>query len=53
MIEIEKGNAGTLPNLIPDQILKIKQLTVLTLAETNKVMHLLIICPLLPLATIP
>ena len=30
-------NAGSLPQLLPDQILKLKQLTVLTLAETNKV----------------
>ncbi|KAI4354702.1 hypothetical protein L6164_003547 [Bauhinia variegata] len=33
-----KCNAGRLPQLIPDQILKLKQLTVLTLAETNKVL---------------
>ncbi|XP_028804677.1 COP9 signalosome complex subunit 7 isoform X3 [Neltuma alba] len=33
-----KSNAGRLPQLIPDQILKLKQLTVLTLAETNKVL---------------
>ncbi|KAI9094527.1 hypothetical protein K1719_026647 [Acacia pycnantha] len=33
-----KGNAGRLPQLTPDQILKLKQLTVLTLAETNKVL---------------
>ena len=31
------GNADRLPQLIPDQILKLKQLTVLTLAETYKV----------------
>ncbi|GJZ97437.1 hypothetical protein Tco_0669890 [Tanacetum coccineum] len=31
------GNASNLPPLAPDQILKLKQLTVLTLAETNKV----------------
>ena len=31
------GNADPLPQLIPDQILKLKQLTVLTLAETHKV----------------
>lgn len=29
--------ASRLPQLIPDQTLKLKQLTVLTLAETNKV----------------
>ncbi|KAI4356637.1 hypothetical protein L6164_000643 [Bauhinia variegata] len=33
-----KSSAGGLPQLIPDQILKLKQLTVLTLAETNKVL---------------
>ncbi|XP_052211137.1 COP9 signalosome complex subunit 7-like isoform X2 [Diospyros lotus] len=33
-----KSNAGRLPRLVPDQILKLKQLTVLTLAETNKVL---------------
>ncbi|XP_027349813.1 COP9 signalosome complex subunit 7 isoform X5 [Abrus precatorius] len=33
-----KSNAGRLPQLIPDQILKLKQLTVLTLAETYKVL---------------
>lgn len=32
------GNADRLPQLIPDQILKLKQLTVLTLAETYKVL---------------
>ncbi|KAI7993952.1 Disease resistance protein RPM1 [Camellia lanceoleosa] len=32
----KKGNAGCLPQLVPDQTLKLKQLTVLTLAETNK-----------------
>jgi len=31
------GNAGHLPQLIPDQILKLKQLTVLTLASTSEV----------------
>ncbi|XP_065859153.1 COP9 signalosome complex subunit 7 isoform X3 [Euphorbia lathyris] len=33
-----KNNAGRLPQLIPDQVLKLKQLTVLTLAENNKVL---------------
>lgn len=33
----EAGVAGRLPQLVPDQVLKLKQLTVLTLAETNKV----------------
>lgn len=33
-----KCNAGSLPQLVPDQILKLKQLTVLTLAETTKVL---------------
>ncbi|EEF50256.1 cop9 complex subunit 7a, putative [Ricinus communis] len=33
-----KNNSGRLPQLIPDQVLKLKQLTVLTLAETNKVL---------------
>ena len=32
------GNADCFPQLIPDQILKLKQLTVLTLAETYKVL---------------
>ncbi|KAM2279982.1 hypothetical protein ACFX1S_040751 [Malus domestica] len=32
------GDAGRLPHLVPDQVLKLKQLTVLTLAETNKVL---------------
>ncbi|XP_065634875.1 COP9 signalosome complex subunit 7 isoform X2 [Quercus suber] len=31
-----KSNAGLLPLLVPDQILKLKQLSVLTLAEINK-----------------
>ncbi|KAK7259534.1 hypothetical protein RIF29_25143 [Crotalaria pallida] len=31
-----KGSAGRIPQLIPDQILKLKQLTVLTLADTDK-----------------
>ncbi|WOK98697.1 COP9 signalosome complex subunit 7 isoform X2 [Canna indica] len=31
-----KGNAGSLPVLLPDQVRKLKQLTVLTLAETKK-----------------
>ncbi|KAL0379775.1 UNVERIFIED_CONTAM: COP9 signalosome complex subunit [Sesamum angustifolium] len=30
--------AGRIPQLVPDQVLKLKQLTVLTLAETNKVL---------------
>ncbi|XP_010540218.1 PREDICTED: COP9 signalosome complex subunit 7-like isoform X2 [Tarenaya hassleriana] len=29
---------GRIPELVPDQVLKLKQLTVLTLAETNKVL---------------
>ncbi|KAK3014897.1 hypothetical protein RJ639_008635 [Escallonia herrerae] len=33
-----KSNAGHLPQLVPDQVLKLKQLSVLTLAETNKVL---------------
>ncbi|KAJ9188535.1 hypothetical protein P3X46_003886 [Hevea brasiliensis] len=33
-----KNNAGHLPELISDQVLKLKQLTVLTFAETNKVL---------------
>ncbi|WJX77237.1 COP9 signalosome complex subunit 7 [Trifolium repens] len=33
-----KSNADRLPQLVPDQILKLKQLTVLTLAETYKVL---------------
>ncbi|XP_039122993.1 COP9 signalosome complex subunit 7-like isoform X1 [Dioscorea cayenensis subsp. rotundata] len=33
-----KSNAGGLPTLLPDQVLKLKQLSVLTLAETNKVL---------------
>ncbi|TYJ08581.1 hypothetical protein E1A91_A11G084800v1 [Gossypium mustelinum] len=31
-------NCSSLPQLVPDQVLKLKQLTVLTLAETNKVL---------------
>ncbi|PQP93053.1 COP9 signalosome complex subunit 7 isoform X2 [Prunus yedoensis var. nudiflora] len=31
-----KSDASRLPQLVPDQVLKLKQLTVLTLAETNK-----------------
>uniref|UniRef100_A0A7N2KXK5 PCI domain-containing protein n=1 Tax=Quercus lobata TaxID=97700 RepID=A0A7N2KXK5_QUELO len=30
------GNAGRLPQLVPEQVVKLKQLSVLTLAETNK-----------------
>ncbi|CAL5381279.1 unnamed protein product [Camellia sinensis] len=38
-VEAQKGcNAGRLPQLVPDQTLKLKQLTVLTLAETEKVL---------------
>ncbi|XP_077236822.1 COP9 signalosome complex subunit 7-like isoform X3 [Tasmannia lanceolata] len=33
-----KSNAGCLPPLVPDQVRKLKQLSVLTLAETNKVL---------------
>ncbi|XP_062174847.1 COP9 signalosome complex subunit 7 isoform X2 [Alnus glutinosa] len=33
-----KRNADRLPQLVPEQVLKLKQLTVLTLAETNKVL---------------
>ncbi|XP_020085406.1 COP9 signalosome complex subunit 7 isoform X1 [Ananas comosus] len=33
-----KSNAGCLPALLPDQARKLKQLTVLTLAETDKVL---------------
>ncbi|RWR85388.1 COP9 signalosome complex subunit 7-like protein isoform X2 [Cinnamomum micranthum f. kanehirae] len=33
-----KSNAGSLPPLQPDQVLKLKQLSVLTLAETDKVL---------------
>ncbi|KAE8665029.1 COP9 signalosome complex subunit 7 [Hibiscus syriacus] len=33
-----KRNNGRLPQLVPDQVLELKQLTVLTLAETNKVL---------------
>ncbi|KOM36921.1 hypothetical protein LR48_Vigan03g030200 [Vigna angularis] len=33
-----KNNAGRLPQLMPDQILKLKQLTVLTLASTYEVL---------------
>ncbi|RWW03157.1 hypothetical protein GW17_00033709 [Ensete ventricosum] len=32
------GNACSLPALVPDQVRKLKQLTVLTLAETEKVL---------------
>ncbi|XP_016712471.2 COP9 signalosome complex subunit 7 isoform X3 [Gossypium hirsutum] len=33
-----KRNSGKFPQLVPDQVLKLKQLTVLTLAETKKVL---------------
>ncbi|XP_021892749.1 COP9 signalosome complex subunit 7 isoform X2 [Carica papaya] len=33
-----KSNISRFPPLVPDQVLKLKQLTVLTLAETNKVL---------------
>ncbi|KAA3471493.1 COP9 signalosome complex subunit 7-like isoform X2 [Gossypium australe] len=33
-----KRKSGKLPQLVPDQVLKLKQLTVLTLAETKKVL---------------
>ncbi|PIA30862.1 hypothetical protein AQUCO_05300004v1 [Aquilegia coerulea] len=33
-----KSNSGRLPPLVPDQVLKLKQLSVLTLAETDKVL---------------
>ncbi|XP_068634868.1 COP9 signalosome complex subunit 7-like isoform X2 [Aristolochia californica] len=33
-----KSNTGRLPTLVPDQVRKLKQLTVLTLAETNKIL---------------
>lgn len=39
------GNAGSLPLLLPDQGRKLKQLSVLTLADTNKVSYLLIHAP--------
>lgn len=34
------GSAGHLPSLLPNQAKKLKQLSVLTLAETNKVICL-------------
>lgn len=33
-----KRNADHLPQLVPEQVLKLKQLSMLTLAETNKVL---------------
>ncbi|KAL8141283.1 hypothetical protein V2J09_007304 [Rumex salicifolius] len=33
-----KSNIGYLPSLVPDQVLKLKQLTVLTLSESSKVL---------------
>lgn len=42
----DKGVANRLPHLGPDQVLKLKQLTVLTLAETNKVSSHVFYCPL-------
>ncbi|XP_058084810.1 COP9 signalosome complex subunit 7 isoform X2 [Magnolia sinica] len=33
-----KSNGGCFPSLVPDQVRKLKQLSVLTLAETNKVL---------------
>ena len=44
------GNSGRLPELGSDQALKLKQLTVLTLAETNKVFLLPTPCFFNPLA---
>lgn len=47
------GNSSRLPELSSDQALKLKQLTVLTLAETNKVLMLHIwSCFLNPLADV-
>ncbi|KAI7751524.1 hypothetical protein M8C21_013383 [Ambrosia artemisiifolia] len=37
-VNIKVGNANDLPPLTPDQVLKLKQLTVLTLAEANKIL---------------
>ncbi|VVA93961.1 unnamed protein product [Arabis nemorensis] len=34
----EESNASRIPQLVPDQIFKLKKLTVLTLAESNKVL---------------
>ena len=34
---VSVGNSGSLPALLPDQIRKLKQLSVLTLAESTKV----------------
>ncbi|GMP82361.1 hypothetical protein CsSME_00036701 [Camellia sinensis var. sinensis] len=42
----KKGNAGRLPQLVPDQTLKLKQLTVLTLAETDKELDVTNVCEL-------
>ncbi|KVH88301.1 hypothetical protein Ccrd_024180 [Cynara cardunculus var. scolymus] len=39
------GSASILPPFAPDQVLKLKQLTVLTLAETNKFMGLFQVLP--------
>nr|XP_028961421.1 COP9 signalosome complex subunit 7-like isoform X11 [Malus domestica] len=36
LVDFLMGDASRLPHLVPDQVLKLKQLTVLTLAETNK-----------------
>ncbi|CAN6566526.1 unnamed protein product [Malus baccata var. baccata] len=36
LVDFLMGDASHLPHLVPDQVLKLKQLTVLTLAETNK-----------------
>nr|XP_028961418.1 COP9 signalosome complex subunit 7-like isoform X9 [Malus domestica] len=38
LVDFLMGDASRLPHLVPDQVLKLKQLTVLTLAETNKVL---------------
>lgn len=37
VISCDAGVASRLPKLVPDQVLKLKQLTVMTLAETDKV----------------
>lgn len=40
----DAGVASRLPQLVPDQVLKLKQLTVMTLAETDKVScHVIVI----------
>lgn len=43
LLHVYLGNAAYLPQLVPDQAVKLKQLSVLTLAEMNKVSSLIFV----------